>query len=163
LMASHLGVDAQHVHAYVVGEHGDSEVLTWSLITVGGIPLAEYCQHRKIVLDEPTRLDIDRRVRGAAYNIIAGKGHTYYGIGATLGRIVDTVLHDHRAILTLSAPNPEVEGVPDVTLSLPRLVGGTGIQATLPLPLSLDECALLRSSALAIRRATDALEGTAAQ
>ena len=163
LLGSYLGVDAQHVHAYVVGEHSDSEVLTWSLITVGGIPLVEYCQQRRIALDDSIRRDIDRRVRGAAYSIIAGKGHTYYGIGAALGWIVDAILHDHRAILTVCAPTSAVEGVTDVTLSLPRLVGGTGIQATFPLPLGPDERALLRESALAIRHATDALDGTMAR
>ncbi len=147
LLGRHLGVDSQHVHGYVVGEHGDSEVLTWSLVTVGGIPLEEFCQLQKITLDEAARKEIDYAVRNAAYSIIAGKGATYYGIGSALARIVDVILRDQRAILTVSSPVVEVAGLCDVTVSLPHLVGGVGILADLPLPLTAEEEAALRASA----------------
>jgi L-lactate dehydrogenase len=91
LLARHLGVDAQHIHAYVVGEHGDSEVLTWSLATVGGMPLAEFCRQNGLELSDAVRQEIDHRVRHAAYQIIGGKGATYYGIGSALARIVDAI------------------------------------------------------------------------
>ncbi len=147
LMGRHLGVDAQHVHGYVVGEHGDSEVLTWSLVTVGGIPLEEFCQLQKVTLDDATRQDVDRRVRNAAYSIIAGKGATYYGIGSALARLVDVILRDQRAILTVSSPVVEIAGVCNVTISLPHLVGGAGVLADLPLPLDPEEEKRLRASA----------------
>jgi L-lactate dehydrogenase len=147
LLGRRLGVDAQHVHGYVVGEHGDSEVLTWSLVTVGGIPLPEFCQLQKITLDEAARKEIDYAVRNAAYSIIAGKGATYYGVGSALARIVDVVLRDQRAILTVSSPVVEVAGLCDVTVSLPHLVGGAGILADLPLPLTEEEETALRTSA----------------
>lgn len=147
LLGRHLGVDAQHVHGYVVGEHGDSEVLTWSLVTVGGIPLDQFCQLQNIRLDPAMRQEIDERVRRAAYAIIAGKGATYYGIGSALARIADVILRDQRAILTVASPVVEIAGVCDVTISLPHLVGGAGVLADLPLPLAPDEEARLRASA----------------
>ena len=158
LLGLHLGVDAQHVHGYVVGEHGDSEVLTWSLVTVGGIPLEEFCQLQKIRLDETVRADIDRRVRRAAYSIIAGKGATYYGIGSALARIVDVILRDQRAILTVSTPVVKVLSVCDVTISLPHLIGGAGVLADLPLPLTQAEETMLSASAEVVCQAIGELD-----
>lgn len=158
LLGGHLGVDAQHVHAYVIGEHGDSEVLTWSLVTVGGLPLDVYCQEMGVSLDDEMRQQIDQRVRRAAYSIIEGKGATYYGIGSALARIVDVILRDQRAILTVCTPMPTVAGVHDVTIALPRLVGGDGVLATLPQPLNQAEEALLHKSAQVVRNALDGLQ-----
>lgn len=158
LLGRHLGVDPQHIHGYVIGEHGDSEVLTWSLVTVGGMPLEEFCRLQGITLDAQVRGEIDRRVRFAGDAIIEGKGATYYGIGAALARIVEAILRDQRAILTVCTPEAEVAGVRDVTLSLPHLVGGTGILASLPLPLSPGEQAALQASAQVMRQAIGELE-----
>ncbi len=160
LLAEHLGVDPHHVHAYVLGEHGDSEVLAWSTVTVGGLPLAEFCRQRGIDLDDAVRAAIDERVRRAAYHIIEGKGATYYGIGAALARITAAVLRDQRALLTVCTPAAEVEGIPKVTLSLPRLVGGAGVLATLWPSLSPAERAALKESATVLRRALDSLEAS---
>ncbi|HET6574378.1 MAG TPA: L-lactate dehydrogenase [Fimbriiglobus sp.] len=157
LIGSHCGVDPHHVHGHVVGEHGDSEVLTWSLVTVGGMPLEAFARMRGVELSERVRHDIDLMVRRAAYTIIAGKGATYYGIGCALARIVDAVLHDQRSILTVCAPTADVAGVKDVTVALPRLVGGAGVIKTFPLPLSQAEQAQLRASAGVIRQALDDL------
>jgi L-lactate dehydrogenase len=158
LLGDHCGVDPHHVHANVIGEHGDSEVLTWSLATIGGMPLDEFCRLRKISLSDPVRQEIDGKVRGAANTIISGKGATYYGIGSALARIVDVILHDQRAVMTVTTPTTEVAGVPDVTVSLPRLVGGLGVLETFPLPLSEEETTRLRDSARVIRQALDELE-----
>jgi L-lactate dehydrogenase len=158
LLGSHCEVDSHHVHGYVVGEHGDSEVLTWSLVTVGGMPLEAFARMRGVELSEAVRRDVDEKVRRAAYTIIAGKGATYYGIGSALARIVSAVLHDQRSILTVCAPTADVLGVKDVTVALPRLVGGTGVIETFPLPLSESEQAQLRASAGVIRTALDELE-----
>ncbi len=160
LLGTHFGVDPHHVHGYVVGEHGDSEVLTWSQATIGGTTLEAFCRLQDMCLEEETKADIDRRVRRAAYNIIAGKGATYYGIGGALARIVNVITHDQRAILTVCTPMPEVAGVSDVTVSLPHLVGGEGILATLPLPLNEDEQLALNASARTIRDVIDALEAS---
>jgi L-lactate dehydrogenase len=157
LLGGHCGVDAHHIHAYVVGEHGDSEVLTWSLATIGGMPLAAFAQMRGIEDPATVRKDIDEKVRKAAYTIINGKGATYYGIGCALARIVDVILHDQRAVMTVCVPTANVAGVRNVTVSLPRLVGGQGVLDTFPLPLNEQETASLRASAGVIRSALDEL------
>lgn len=159
LVGRHVGVDAQHIHAYVLGEHGDSEVLAWSAATVGGIPLEDYCRTAKIELTAADRLQIDEQVRRAAYHIIAGKKATYYGIGSALARIAQAVLGNQRAILSVCTPHTDIEGVPEVTLSVPHLVGGHGILGVLPLSLSVTETEGLRQSARIIRSAIDQLDG----
>jgi len=158
LLGRRLGVDSQHIHGYVVGEHGDSEVLTWSLVTVGGMPLEAFCRQHGIVFDASLRQEIDDLVRHAAYHIIEGKGATYYGIGSALARIVDVILRDQRSILTVCTPVAQVAGVCDVTLSLPHLVGGQGALASFPLPLSEEEQARLYASAEIICRAIEDLD-----
>ena len=158
LLGAHCGVDSRHVHGHVIGEHGDSEVLTWSLVSVGGMPLEAFAKMRGVELSDAVRRNIDEKVRRAAYTIIGGKGATYYGIGCALARIVDTVLHDQRSILTVCAPTADVAGVPDVTVALPRLVGGAGVIETFPLPLNAGEQTQLRASAAVIRQALDELD-----
>jgi len=153
LLGEYCGVDSQHVHAYVIGEHGDSEILTWSLATVGGMPLASFARLRGIEISDAAIQQIDHKVRRAADTIIRGKVATYYGIGSALSRIVDVILHDQRSILTVCAPSAEVAGVPDVTVALPRLVGGAGILETFSLPLDGHEAEMLRRSAQIIQRA----------
>jgi L-lactate dehydrogenase len=157
LLGGHLGVDPHHIHADVIGEHGDSEVLAWSLARIGGMTLEEFARLRGLDFSEAIRKDIDAKVRGAAYTIITGKSATYYGIGSALARIVDVVLHDQRAVMTVGVPTPDVVGVRNVTLSLPRLVGGQGVLETFPLPLSPEETTRLRASAAVIRQALDEL------
>jgi L-lactate dehydrogenase len=161
LLGRHLGVDPQHIHGYVVGEHGDSEVLTWSLVTVGGMPLQEFSRQHGIRLDDAVRQEIDDRVRYAAYHIVEGKGSTYYGIGAALSRIVDAILRDQRAILTVCTAVAKVLDVCDVAISLPHLVGGDGVLASFPLPLNEDEQAALSASAEVVCQAIRHLDAEA--
>jgi L-lactate dehydrogenase len=157
LLGGRCGVDPHHAHAYVIGEHGDSEVLTWSLAMIAGMPLEEFARRRTIQLDDAFRKEIDSKVRGAAYTIIGGKNATYYGIGSALARIVNVILHDQRAVMTVGAPTADVVGVRNVTVSLPRLLGGQGILETFPLPLDEQERGGLRASAGVIRKALDEL------
>ncbi|MFP4346337.1 MAG: L-lactate dehydrogenase [Anaerolineales bacterium] len=159
LLGDYLGVDPQHVHGYVIGEHGDSEVLTWSIVDIGGLPLPKFVDYCNIPLTEEARQSIDDDVRNAAYQIIEGKGATYYGVGAALARIVDVIIHDHRAILTVSTPTDDVAGVGEVSVSLPRLVSGQGVLATLPLHLSDEENEQLHASARTIKEVIDEVEG----
>lgn len=152
-----LDVDPEHVHGYVLGEHGDSEVLAWSMTTVGTSPLDEYAQARGIELSAALIQEVDDGVRRAAYRIIEGKGSTYYGIGAALARIVQAIVRDQRSLLTISVPVAELEDVRDITFALPAIVGGDGIISVLPAPLSDDEEALLVASARTLRKALDDL------
>lgn len=147
LLGNYLGVDAPHVHGYVVGEHGDSEVLTWSLVDIGGLPLQDFVDSRKLDFNDKVKNDIDHKVRYAAYEIIEGKGATYYGIGAAVAHIVDVIAHDQRSILTICRPTKEIKGVDSTTVSLPHLVGGRNIIAPLPMKLSEKENEALTNSA----------------
>lgn len=161
LLGQHLHIDSNHVHAYVIGEHGDSEVLAWSLVNIGNIPLNDFCRTHGCNLDEPMRRHIDESVRHAAYQIIEGKGATYYGVGSALARIVSNILGDRRAIMTVCTPLPDIAGVRDVTVALPHIVGGDGIEDTFFLPLSPEEQSALHRSAATIREAIDELEASA--
>jgi L-lactate dehydrogenase len=157
LVGRHFDVDARHVHAYVVGEHGDSEVLAWSQATIAGVSLNEFASVQGTPLSEEDRRRIDDNVRRAAYHIIAGKGATYYGIGSAVAHIVDVLLHDRRAILTICARIQGVPGCDGLTLSLPHLVGGRGVLATVPLTLDPAEQKGLRHSAEVVRGALQSL------
>jgi L-lactate dehydrogenase len=160
LLGQHLGIDPPHVHGYVLGEHGDTEVLTWSLVKIGGVPLNEFCRQWDICTDEKVQQDITNWVRNAAYSIIEGKGSTNFGIGSALARIVEVILGNQRSLLTVCTPVELAAGVEDVTISLPHLVGGTGIMDTILLPLALDneEDAALHRSAKTVKEAIDSLD-----
>ncbi|SEH28615.1 L-lactate dehydrogenase [Magnetospirillum fulvum] len=158
LLAEHLGISPTSVHAYVLGEHGDSEVLWWSGATAGGIPVAEVAAQLGRPLDDAARATIDESVRRAAYRIIDGKGATWFGIGAGLSRIIRAINKDERLLLSVSALTPEIEGIADVTLSLPRIVGAGGVLETLNPAFSDEERGALRRSALVLREAADSVK-----
>jgi L-lactate dehydrogenase len=157
LLGSHLEVDPAHVHAYVLGEHGDSEVIPFSPVTVGNIPLNAFCDQWEICLDKEDRREIDTQVRNAAYEIIAGKGGTYYGVGSAIAKIVEVVLGNQRAILTVCGKHKQAAGVKDVTLSLPHLVGGEGLLNVLQIPLTEEEEEQLSQSARVIKEALESI------
>ncbi len=160
LLGQHLGIDPPHVHGYVLGEHGDSELIPWSLVTIGGVPLDEFCRQWDICTDAAVKADIEDRVREAAYSIIAGKGSTSFGIGSALTRIVEVILRDQRALLTVCTPVKDIAGILNVTVSLPHLVGGQGILDTilLPLALSKSEEKALHNSAKIVKDAYESLK-----
>ncbi len=157
LLSRRLGIEAYNVHAYVLGEHGDSEVLAWSGVSIGGIPLDEFCAGENEITDE-VRQTIDEQVRRAAYHIIEGKGATYYGVGSALARVTGVILGDQRSLLTVCSPVDEVVGVEDVTVSLPNLVGAQGVLNNCLFSLTDDEHDALRRSALVVKDAIDRLE-----
>ncbi len=153
LLGEHLSVSPQSVHTYVLGEHGDSEVLLWSEAKVGSVDIAAFAEQIGRPLTDEVRQRIDESVRRAAYRIIEGKGATYHGIGAALARLTQAILRNECAVFTVSMLNAEVDGVSDVALSLPRVVGRNGILATLSLPLGDGERAALRRSAEILKQA----------
>lgn len=158
LLGRHFDVDPQHIHAYVLGEHGDSEVLAWSQATIAGLNLDEFAKVHGKPLTDGNRREIDENVRNAASQIIAGKGATYYGIGSAVARIVDILLHDQRAILTICTRISGVPGFDGVTLALPHLVGGNGALAPIPLRLDPGEEKALARSAGILREAIESLK-----
>lgn len=157
LLAERLGISPKSVHAWVLGEHGDSEVLCWSSASVGAIPVDALARQHGKPLDEADRQAIDQGVRGAAYKIIAGKGATWFGIGGGIARIVQAIAADERAVLTVSTLTPEVEGVRDVALSLPRVVGAGGAGEALWPELDEAERTALKQSAETLKAAAAGL------
>ena len=153
LLGDYLGVAPASVHGYVLGEHGDSEVLVWSSATVGGVPLADFAGQTGRALTGDAKTRIEDGVRRAAYRIIEGKGATYYGIGAGLSRIVRAVRDDEHALLTVSSVTAGVKEFEGLSLSLPRVVGAQGVVATLRPDLSGQEREELNKSAEMLREA----------
>ncbi|MFT3688074.1 L-lactate dehydrogenase [Paenirhodobacter sp.] len=157
LLGEHLGIAAQSVHAYVLGEHGDSEVLVWSSARAGTEGVERFASHIGVPLTQEVRARIDEGVRRAAYRIIEGKGATWYGIGAGLARIVQAIRDDQRSVQSCSIVTPDFMGVGDVALSLPRVIGREGILMTLDPEISPDEAAALRRSAEVLRETSASL------
>ena len=153
LLAEHLDVAPNSVHAYVLGEHGDSEVLAWSSGKVGGVPIIDYAEQFGHPITGDVKATIDEGVRRAAYRIIEGKGATYYGIGAGIARIAKAIRDDEGAVLTLS----NIDGVDGTSLSLPRVLKATGVAATIQPSLSEEETQALKKSAEILTKATDEL------
>ena len=153
LLGAHLEVSPKSVHAYVLGEHGDSEVLCWSVADVAGIPVDKLARQIGRPLDDEVKAGIDRGVRRAAYRIIEGKGATWYGIAGGLTRIVQSIGGDENSAFTVSMVTDDVEGVGPIALSLPRIVGRAGVVRTLLPSLDAGERALLRRSAATIEEA----------
>jgi L-lactate dehydrogenase len=147
IVAATIGVDVTHVHAYVVGEHGDSEVFVWSSLDVAGRPLAEFASAMGGSFSDEDRSRVEDEVVHAADRIIQGKGATYYGVAAVIARAVEVVLRDRRSILTVSATSSDH----GCALSLPRLVSGTGIVRELGVSMDEGERARLDRSAEVLR------------
>jgi L-lactate dehydrogenase len=158
MLGAKLGIDPQHVHGYVLGEHGDSEVIAWSGVNISAMPLVEFCKRRGVDFNDQFRKDIEEEVRNSAYRIIQGKGATYYGIGAAVAKIADVVIHDQRSLLSVTTPTGAVCGVEDVSVSLPRLLGGAGILDTIHLDLCEEEQEKLKKSAEVVKEACSDLE-----
>jgi L-lactate dehydrogenase len=157
LLGAHLGIAPRSVHAYVLGEHGDSEVLAWSCVRAGSTPIRSFAAQVGAAITEDVVARIDDGVRNAAYRIIAGKGATWYGIGAGLARIVRAIAQDEHAVLSVSIRTPEVLGVRDVALSVPRVVGRAGVTADLMPDLDAAETSALLASAALLRDTAAAL------
>ncbi len=154
LLAEHLGLAPHSVHAYVLGEHGDSEVLAWSSGKIGGVPVGEFAEQIGRRITDDVKARIDDGVRRAAYRIIEGKGATYYGIGAGIARIAKAIRDDEGAVLTLS----NIEGLNGVSLSLPRVLKAKGIEATIQPMLSDEEEEALKKSAEILKEAAAELK-----
>ena len=147
LLSEHFGVDPRSVHAFIAGEHGDSEVPIWSSANIAGMSLRDYCEANGIAWDQPAMDGIFARTRDAAYAIIERKGATYYAVAAGLMRLVEAILRDQRTILSVSSLISDYHGISDVYLSLPAVIGRDGIERVLRLKMTDEEAAGLRRSA----------------
>ncbi len=157
LIGEHLGVAPVSVHAYVLGEHGESEVLVWSGAKVGGVPLSDFAEQIGLPFTDEVKAQIDDGVRNAACRIINGKGATYHGIGAGLAQITQAISDDERRVFTVSSITKGIEGFKGISLSLPRIIGKNGVADEIRPALSGDEQRALKLSADIIKNASDNL------
>lgn len=155
LLSCHCGVDARNIHAYMLGEHGDSEFPVWSRAMIGGILLDEYCPvcgrcDRRDVLEK-----ISEEVRNFAYRVIERKGETSYGIGLALVRITRAILYDQNSVLPVGCIADDYYGIKNVYMSLPAVVNRSGVRQVFKPKLSDGEIVLLKKSGAAIRNVLD--------
>lgn len=136
-LGQHLGVDSRSVHAFVIGEHGDSEIAAWSSANVSGVPLNTLCEMRGHYNHVGNTESIADQVKNSAYEIIAKKDATYYGIAMAVKRICQAVVRDEKSILPISRRMRGEYALEDVVLSMPAIVGAGGVET--PIPISLDE------------------------
>ena len=149
LIGAHVGLSPKDVNAYTLGEHGDSIVVPWSLITIAGMPMGSYCTgtcHRHNGCGKVELKEIEDDVRTAGARVISAKGATYYAIAMSVRLICEMVIRDTGGILTVSSGVGGAYGLPDVCLSLPFVLGAEGIRKMIKPPLDEDEqAALMRS------------------
>ncbi len=155
LLAQHCEVAVQNVHAYIAGEHGDSEIPLWSSASIGNIPLRDWTRPGR--LTDKERIAIFESVRTSADRVIAGKGATNYAIGLAVSSILQAILWDEGRVLPVSSLLNDYRGLNDVCLSVPSIVNRRGVDSILPVPLSEEEEGGLRMSADAIRQVVRSL------
>ena len=149
VLSEQFGVAAVNIHAHIIGEHGDSEVPVWSLANIAGVPLTDYCASVNKNCPSLDKEKLFGEVKNAAYEIIEGKGATYYAIALAVRRILEAVLRDESSILTVSSLVKGVYGVTDLCLSVPSIVNASGVVQTLELPISeLEKKGFMNSASL---------------
>ncbi|SHI37448.1 L-lactate dehydrogenase [Pseudobutyrivibrio xylanivorans] len=146
LLGEHLDVDSRSVHAFIIGEHGDSEIAAWSSANVSGIPINDFCEMRGHFEHEKSMKRIAEDVKNSAYGIIEKKGATYYGIAMSVRRICEAIIRDEKSILPISSIQHGDFGIDGVALSMPAIVGRNGVEGSVPIRLSDDEKAALKAS-----------------
>lgn len=154
-MGELLEVDSRGVHAFIVGEHGDSEIAAWSSANVSGVPLKEFCKIRSDIdtdrLLKETTEEVSERVKNSAYEIIERKQATYYGIAMAVKRICETIVRDEKSVLPVSSMMHGEYGLTDVVLSMPAIVGENGVEHVVPVSLNEEEQKRLWNSAQVLK------------
>ncbi|MEJ2551711.1 MAG: L-lactate dehydrogenase [Anaerolineales bacterium] len=159
LLSMHCGVDVHNVHAYILGEHGDSQVAAWSMSHFAGVPINEYCKHCGSCEGwEKTKSEIEEQVRRSAYHIIEYKGATNFAVGLALLRIVGAVLRDERSVLTVSVPLQGEYGLSEVSLGVPSIVTQNGVESVIEANLTPDEIEALHASASLLQESLKAIQ-----
>lgn len=157
-LGEHLAVDSRSVHAFIVGEHGDSEVVAWSSANVSGVELSKMCEMRGHYQHKENTQEIAAKVKNSAYDIINKKHATYYGIAMSVRRICEVIMRDEKSILPVSHMMHGAYGIDGVALSMPAIVGAGGLEADIPIELSGEEALKLKESADALKEIVDSLE-----
>lgn len=146
-LAEHLGVDSRSIHAFIIGEHGDSEIAAFSSANVSGVPLNNVCEMRGYFHHEAAMRKIAQTVKNSAYEIIAKKKATYYGIAMAVRRICESIVRDEKSILPVSVMLDDFYGLNDVVLSMPTILGANGAEGLMPITLNEEERTQLEKSA----------------
>ena len=157
-LGNHLNVDARNIHAFIIGEHGDSEIAAWSSANVSGIELNEFCEMRGHFEHDKATKEIAQRVKNSAYEIISKKRATYYGIAMAVKRICEVIIRDEKSILPVSSMMHGEYGIDDVVLSMPAIVGKGGLETKVPISLNEEEQEKLRESAQTLKSVLEGLE-----
>ncbi|MCF2601501.1 MAG: L-lactate dehydrogenase [Veillonellaceae bacterium] len=157
MLGEHLSVDSRSVHAFIVGEHGDSEVVTWSSANVSGVPLSTMCEMRGHFKHKENTEEIAESVKNSAYEIINKKHATYYGIAMSVKRICEAIMRDEKSILPVSHMIHGACDIDGICLSMPAIVGADGIETAIPVNLDAEETAKLKESADALKQIIDTI------
>lgn len=158
MIGEHMGIDPRNVHAYIIGEHGDTEVPTWSLASIAGVPMDTYCRDCKSCDSDNFKETTYDNVKNAAYEIIDRKGATYYAVALAVRRIVEAIVRNENSILTVSSLLEGEYGLNDICLSIPSQVNSEGVSRIINVPLSAEESQLLNKSAGALKQVIDGLK-----
>ena len=155
LLSEHLNVDSRSVHAYIIGEHGDSELAVWSSANVSGIGINDFCELRGHYEHDEAMDRIYRTVRGSAYEIIERKGATYYGVAMAVSRIAESIIRNEHSVLPVSSLMEGEYGLTDLCISVPTIVSAKGAEQVLEIPLSQEEKEKLQKSAAELKKVLD--------
>ncbi len=150
-LGDHLSVDSRSVHAFIIGEHGDSEMVAWSSANVSGVPLNDFCEMRGHFNHQEAMKEIAEKVKNSAYEIIEKKKATYYGIAMSVVRICRAVVMNEKSVLPVSSMMHGEYGIEGISLSMPVIVGSNGIETRVPIVLDREEQEKLKASAEALR------------
>ena len=157
-LSEHLGVDSRSIHAFIIGEHGDSEIAAFSSANVSGIPLNNFCEMKGHFNHDESEKFIAEDVKNAAYEIIQRKRATYFGVAMAVKRICECIVRDEKSILPVSTMMHGEQGIEGVVLSMPCVVGGDGIETQVPIKLDEDEAKRLRESAAILKEIIEKLD-----
>ena len=157
-LGEHLEVDSRSIHAFIIGEHGDSEIAAWSSANVSGIPLNDFCEMRGHYQHEKSTKEIAEVVKNSAYDIIKRKHATYFGVAVAVKRICEVIVRDEKSILPVSTYMDGEYGINDVVLSMPCIVGKDGIETKVPINLSEEEKEDLVNSAKVLKDILKSIE-----
>lgn len=158
VLGQHLSLDPKSIHAFILGEHGDSEIVNWSSANVASVPINKICEMRGFYNHEASMQEIADSVKNAAYEIIEKKKATYYGIGMAVSRIAEALVRDEESILPVSTHLDGELGMRDVTLSVPSIVSKNGVEKILPIHVNFKEEKALVQSARLLKETFDSLD-----
>ena len=146
-LGKHLNVDPRSVHAFIIGEHGDSEIPAWSGVNISGVPLNKFCEMRGFNDHNENMKKIADDVKNSAYTIIEKKNATYYGVAMAVKRICEAIIRDEKSILSVSSVMKGEYGIEGLSLSMPAIVSKDGVETLVPIQLSKQEISELKNSA----------------